>query len=448
MKQVEAVVIGAGPGGYEAALELAKGGMKCLLIERSKERIGGICLNEGCISAKNYLQSADYAVKASHFRDCGVLMEVNGLDMERLRDQTARLKNELRSGVVWLLEQAGVETLYGSASFVDSHTIEVSGERIGFQKCIIATGAKTRDIPALAVDGRRILSSREVFELSYLPASIAIVGGGAIGCEFATFFSAFGVKVTLIIRGTQLLSSEDEDVSKALLRAFKKRNINVITSAVVEKAYVTKTDVELFLRGVSEEQIRCELVLCAAGRVPYTDGLFLENAGVKLTQKGFVEVNEAFQTSQKDIYAVGDCIDTLAYAHTAYAEARIAAHNIISGDAEINFHVTPSTIFSDPQIASCGMREKEAKEQSREIEVKKAFFKANSKAKILGDDSGFAKMVVCAQSGVILGATIIGAEATEIIHELVVAVEKKLTAKELSSMIHAHPSISEIVKFL
>lgn len=448
MKEYEAVVIGAGPGGYKAALELAKGGVKTLLIDRTRERIGGVCLNEGCIPTKNYLESASYASKASYFRECGLDVEINGLNLEQLREKTISLKNELRSGVVWLLENAKVETLYGSASFIDSNTIDVSGERIGFEKAIIATGARTREVSVLPIDGKRILSSRDVFELNTLPQSIAIIGGGAIGCEFATFFAAFGVAVTLIARGSQLLSGEDEDVAKTLLRAFKKSNIRVVTSAVVQKAEVNESGVELFIQGEIEERIGCELVLCAIGRDPYTQGLNPENAGVKRNAKGYIEVNGAFQTAQKHIYAVGDCIDTPAFAHTAYAEARIAAHNIISSGADTNIHINPSTVFSNPQIARCGVSEREAKEQGRTIEVKKAFFKVNAKAKIKGDDSGFAKIIICSESNVILGVAIIGVEATEIIHEMVVAVEKKLTAEELIGMIHVHPSVSEIVRYL
>jgi len=448
MKQYDAVVIGAGPGGYESALELARSGMKTLLIDRYKERIGGTCLNEGCIPTKNYLSGAAYVSKASYFNDCGIAMEIKGLNLERLEEKTVMLKNEIRAGVVWLLDQAGVEMLYGSASFVDTHTLDVSGEKISFEKCIVATGSQSKTIEQLPQDGKRILSSSDIFELKTLPSSIAIIGGGPIGCEFASFFGAFGVSVTLVARGPQLLSGEDEDVSKALLRAFKKRNINVLTSAVVQKAIVGEDWVELTIAGESEGGIKCDIVLCATGRIPYTEGLFPEKAGINLTERGFIEVDEAFQTSQKHIYAVGDCIDTPAYAHTAYTEAHIAAHNMSNASRESNNHITPSTIFSDPQIASCGLQESEAKAQGRAIVVKKAFFKTNAKAKIAGDDSGFAKILVCQQSGVVLGASIIGVEATEIIHEFVVAVEKKIKAAELSTMIHAHPTISEIVRLL
>lgn len=448
MREFEAVVIGAGPGGYEAALHLARGGIKTLLIDRSKERIGGTCLNEGCISAKAYLQSADYLSKASYFKECGIDIEIKGADIRQLKEKTRLLKNELRSGVVWQLEQAGVEMLYGSASFVDTHTMEVSGERIGFQKCIIATGGKVRETALLPLDGKRILSSRDIFEQERLPSSIAIVGGGPIGCEFATFFRALGVDVTLIVRGSQLLSGEDEDIAKTLMRAFKKSGIRVLTSTAVQKAEVSDNGVELSIENADQDRIRSEWVLCAVGRDPYTDGLNLANAGIKQNEKGFIEVNEAFQTSQNHIFSVGDCIDTPAYAHTAYAEGKIAAHNIISGGMTRNTHISPSAVFSSPPIASCGLSEREAKEQGREIEVKKAFFKVNSKAKILGDDSGLVKIIVSSKDSVILGASIIGVEATEIIHELVLAVEKKHTFQEIKEMIHIHPSVSEILKYV
>ena len=238
MKHFDAVVIGAGPGGYEAAIQLGKAGVKTLLIDKTKERIGGTCLNEGCISTKNYLESAGYIAKASYFKECGLDMLIKGFDLQRLREKTIALKNELRSGVVWQLDGAKVEMMYGTASFVDAHTLDVSGEAISFDKCIIATGAKVRAVPILPLDGTKIVSSNDLIDLTTLPKSIAIVGGGAIGCEFATFFNAFGVEVTLIARGSQLLSGEDDDVAKALLRAFKKKGMKVMTSSAVQKVEV------------------------------------------------------------------------------------------------------------------------------------------------------------------------------------------------------------------
>jgi len=448
MKEYDVVVIGAGPGGYEAAIGLAEGGKRTLLVDRSKARLGGTCLNEGCTPAKNYLESAEFSARAAHFRDNGLDLTLGGLNLARLRERTISLVGEIRSGVAWLLDQAGVETLYGEARFTAPYTLEVSGEVVGFKTCVIATGSKVREVAQLPLDGRRIISSKEVFDLEQLPASIAIVGGGPIGCEFATFFSAFGVEVTLIGRSPRLLPAEDEEVSKALLRAFKKRNIRVISPATVERAEVSENGVELTVSGEKQESLACELVLCAAGRLPSTDGLGLEHAGVERSEKGFISVNADFRTSQPHIYALGDCIETPAYAHTAYAEARIVAHNITSGEAATNTRLSPSTVFTHPLVASCGLKEEEALERGTTVEVRRAYFKANARAKIQGDDSGFAKLVIDAGNGKILGASIIGAEATEIIHELLLAVEMGTTANELKKMIHAHPTVSEIIRLL
>lgn len=447
MKEYEVVIIGAGPGGYQAAIELGNAGVKTLLIERSKELVGGVCLNFGCVPTKNYLHSASFVSSLPHYMQCGLNFNFQGLNLEQLKSKTGVLITEIRSGILWMLEQSHVDLLYGSASFVDKKTVAVDGENIGFKKCIIATGSKVRELPQLPIDSKFIISSSDVFELNTLPKSIAIIGTGPIGCEFATFFSSFGVEVTLIGRGSQLLSTEDEDISKALLRAFKKSNIHVITSATIAKVALKENGVELFFNEVPES-ITCEMVLSATGRIPNTGGLNIENTNVKLDEKRFIEVSPSFVTSQENIYALGDSIDTPAFAHTAYAEAKIVAQNIVNNESKTNTHVTPSTIFTNPQIASCGLSEKDAKAQSLDYEVKKAYFKVNAKAKIIGDDAGFAKVIVNAKSGVILGAAVIGAEATEIIHELTLAVEKKVTIAELREVIHAHPTVSEIIAYL
>ncbi|MHC3994804.1 dihydrolipoyl dehydrogenase family protein [Thiomicrolovo sp. ZZH C-3] len=445
MKTYDTVVIGAGPGGYEAALELGRAGIATLLIEEQKVRIGGTCLNEGCIPAKQYLEAADFASKAAFFRELDVVETTTALALGRLKAKTVALRDEIRSGMVWMLDRAGVELMYGRAAFTDAHTLEVDGEPVAFEHCIIATGSEVRQIPALPADGKRIITSREVFDLERLPASVAIVGGGPIACEFATFFSAFGTDVTLIIRGTQLLSAEDEDVSKALMRAFRQRGITIITGAAPEKAEADGTGVQLHLGG--QEPLACDLVLSAIGRTPRTGTLMLENAGVNCDGKGFIDVNPMFRSSAPHIYAVGDCIATQADAHTASAEGRIAAKNI-AGSTLNNQHLSPSATFSEPAVARCGMTERKALEQGRDVVIKKAYFKANAKAKIMGNDAGFAKLVVDAATGTILGAAIVGIGAAEVIHLPAMAVELERTADELKSMIRIHPTLSEIVTAL
>ncbi len=447
MKAYEVVIIGAGPGGYRAALALGKAGIKTLLIDRSKASVGGTCLNVGCIPTKSYLESASFISKIPHFQEMGLSLDFQGVNLEQLKNKTIALKDEIRTGVLWMLEQSHVELLYGNASFVDAKTLKVDAQNISFEKCIIATGSQVRTLPQLTLDSKSIISSSDIFELHTLPKSIAIIGVGPIACEMATFFSALHVKVTLIGRSQRLLPSEDEDISKALLRVFKKSDITVLTSTTIAKAQLNVEGVALSFNE-NQENIQCELVLSAAGRIPYTKGLNLENIGLNSDEKGFIEVSASFVSSQKHIYAIGDCINTLSFAHTAYAEAEIVASNIINSKSDINTHITPSTIFTNPQIASCGLKERDEKEQDIEIEVKKAYFKVNAKAKIYGDDAGFVKLIICSKTGIILGATIIGVEATEIIHELVLCVEKKFTLEALREVIHAHPTISEIITYL
>ena len=447
MRHYDAVIIGAGPGGYEAALELGNRGVNTLLIERSKERVGGTCLNEGCIPAKLYLETAGYAARAEYFRHCGVGVEISGLELKRLKERKTALISEIRSGVLWMLERSQVELLYGDARFVDANTLEIGGEQVGFDSCIIATGSTFREIPGIPLDGSRVISSREAFELEEMPESVAVIGGGAIGCEFASFFAGFGTEVTMVVRRPGLLPSEDEEAAKALLRAFRKRGITVLTSSTVEKAEVTESGVTLTVGGEGAQQLSCDLLLCATGRLPHTKGVEPEKAGITLDAKGFVAVDETFRTAQPHIFAIGDCINTPAYAHTAAEEGRIAARNLI-GASETNRHLTPSLIFSHPQLASCGLSEQEAAAQGRTVEVRKAYFKANSKAKLMGDDSGVAKVLLDPGTKTLLGATITGVEATEIIHELLLAIEQRLTLDEVKEMIHGHPTVSEIVRYL
>ncbi|QOP41326.1 dihydrolipoyl dehydrogenase [Sulfurimonas marina] len=449
MDRYEVVIIGAGPGGYQAALELGNAGKKVLLIDKAKKNIGGVCLNVGCIPTKNYLHNAEFISKIEHFMDSGVNLQYEGLNLGRLQTKTTALIDEIRSGVVWMLDQNSVELLYGEVTFLDQQTIKVDNTIIEFDKCIVATGSKPRELEFLPFDGKQIISSNELFTLEALPKSITIVGSGAIGCEAASFFNAFGVKVTLLSRGEMILSKEDIDVAKALKRVFKRGGIELIDSASIKSVNKFTEGVELTIESGNEEQVlKSDVVLSVSGRIPNTSELNLENAGIKLDTKGFIEINEAFQTTNSNIYAVGDCIDTPGLAHTAYKEGKITAYNIINSTSKANTHISPSTVYTNPQVATCGLKESDAQNKNIDIDVKKVYFKANAKAKILGDDSGFAKVIVSKEDRTILGAAIIGVEATEIIHELVFSVEKKLTIDELRDVIHAHPSVSEIISYL
>lgn len=443
-KRYDAVVIGAGPGGYEAALKLSKGGLKTLLIDKDKHKVGGTCLNVGCIPTKTYLQSAELMLKTPWYQELGIDMEIKGFDLQQLKRRTTALINEIRSGVLWLLDQAGVELLYGEAFFTANNTIKVNDKTIAFDKCVIATGSTIRENAELPYEGRYILNSDDIFKLEKLPGSITILGSGAIGCEFATFFNAMGVEVNIIARGEYLVSKEDIDVSKTLIRELKKRKINILTSSKIIGHEIRENKIFIDLQGNEQKKIESDIVLLAIGREPNTKNLGLENTDVKTDEKGFIKVDRGFKTAQNNIYAAGDCINTIAFAHAAYAEAKTAAYNILNNKAKENNNVIPSVIFTIPQIARCGLTQKEAERKGIDIEVKKNYYKANAKAKIMGDDSGIIKIIIDSANGIILGGSIVGIEASELINILVWAVDKKISYEEFQNYIYPHPSVSEV----
>ncbi len=440
MKKFDVVIIGAGPGGYKSALLLGKAGKTVCMIEKTPEKVGGTCLNEGCIPAKNYIETASFIQKIEMFKANGIRATFEGLDIEGVKSNTTAVKDELRKGITFILSTVNVETVYGTAVFSGKNSVRVDGEEISFEKCIIASGSVVSPHPALTFDGKTILSSSDIFNLSSFPKKIAIVGGGAIGCEFATFFNFIGSDVTMIIRGEHLLSKEDTDVSKTLERAFRKKGIQILSQSTIHKSEKTQNGITLFLEN---KTVEADMALVCTGRVPNTKDLGLEIAGVERDEKGYILVNENFVTTQSHIYAVGDCINTYAYAHTAYKEAKVAAYNIINGNSMINDSLTPDGIFSEPQIAVCGLKEKEAEKQGIKIEIKKVYFKGNAKAKIEKDDSGFIKLISEPGTNRLLGAAAIGVKATEIIHELLIAIEKGMGLDEMEKLIHIHPTIAE-----
>ena len=433
MRECDVAVIGAGPGGYMCAELLAKQGKSVCLIE--KRAIGGTCLNEGCVPAKNFLECAQLHYKA----------KLTDFKMPLLCMETNTLIETLRKGIETKLSKAGVEILKGEASFEDPYTLHVKGEtslHVKAKNIIIATGSSHRPHPLLSIDKKHILSSREVFALQEVPKRILVVGGGAIGCEFATFFHALGSETVIAEFTPQLIPAEDGDVAEALMREFKKKKIKVHLSANITAYEVTAEGIDVTMETPKGEvKMQTDLILVSIGRMPNTAALALDKAGVE-SARGFVTVNKRLQTSQPHIYAIGDVIMTPALAHTAYNEALTVAKNMVGGDVTSAF-VIPYVTFCQPQIGSAGKNEKTLNAEGVEFEVKKHFFKSSCKAKIKGDDSGFIKLMVDPVSDTILGACIIGNDATELIHQLIIAINAKVTTKELSEMVFAHPTLSE-----
>jgi dihydrolipoamide dehydrogenase len=441
MKKYDVVVIGAGPGGYECASLLAKEGKSVCVIEKDETHIGGTCLNEGCVPAKQYLESATYIAKQTYMKECGVNICDVTLDIATLKHKKNSLIEQLRGGIKTKLKKT--EILYGSASFLSENEIQVNDEVITFEKCVIASGSVHRAHPTLQIDGKLILSSKEIFELESIPKDILIVGGGAIGCEFATFFNSLGVNVTIAEFTPNIVPNEDDDVSKGLKRELEKKGIKVYLNTNITSHVKKEAAIELTLQTPKDEIVQSfDFVLVSIGRAPNSKALNLENAHIK-SERHFILTNEHLQTSNPNIYAIGDVIRTPALAHMAYHEAIVVANNLTSESLHVSSQTVPFVTFCQPQVASVGKNEKTLKTENIEYKTIKHFYKSSAKAKIKGDDGGFIKLLVDKNTNVILGGAMIGHDTTELIHEILIAINAKLTCKDLKKMIFAHPTLSE-----
>lgn len=440
----DCIVIGAGPAGYEVASLLAQGNKSVCIIDKSEKQVGGTCLNEGCVPAKNFLETASYVKKSSYFANCGVDMSINGFDIEKLKEHTNSLMSDLKQGILSKLKKNKVEIKYGTASFINENSVQVDDEVISAKYIIIASGSAHRNHPLLNLHEDKIISSKEVFELKELPKSVLIVGGGAIGCEFATFFNSLGCDVEIAEFTVRLVPIEDDDIARTLKRELEKQGIKVQVKANVTSYEIKNDEVEVTIDlGKKQEVKTFDKVLVSIGRIPNTADLNLKNANIE-ADRGFVEVDANLQSlSNKNVYAIGDVIKSPALAHVAYYEAKRVAQIILEKEVMSEKAIFPSVTFCSPQVASIGKSERVLKEDGADFKVKKLFFKSNAKAKIKGDDSGFVKIIHETNTGVILGAAIIGNDATELIHEFLVAINAKLTLDDLSKMIFAHPTLSE-----
>lgn len=446
MYDFDVIVMGAGPAGYEAASLLGEAGKSVCVIEKGEETVGGTCLNEGCVPAKNFLETSSYIKKQEYFKTCGVNHSQSSLDMITLQASTHCLIQDLKIGIFNKLKKAKVTTEYDIASFVDNHTIKLENQdkTITAQYIVIASGSSHRDHPLMKLEGEKIISSREVFKLTDIPKSILIIGGGAIGCEFASFFNALGSAVQISEFASRLVANEDDDVSRTLKREFEKKGIKIDLKANVTNYSVNDNGVEVTIEaGKKVETQTFDKVLISIGRIPNTSALNLENVNIE-QDRGFIEVNANLQSVNHDnIYAIGDVLKTPALAHVAYYEAKRVAQHILEKETFSGDYIFPSVTFCTPQIASIGKGEKSLKEVGIKFKNKKLFFKTNAKAKIKGDDSGFIKVLYDEATSFILGASIIGNDATELIHQFLIAINANLGLNDLEKMIFAHPTLSE-----
>ena len=445
----DVIVIGAGPAGYEVASLLGSAGKSVCIIDKSENRIGGTCLNEGCVPAKNFLETSSYIKKAAYFKTTGVNFTLDSFDIEGLKKNTSCLIADLTSGIQAKLKKAKVEIKYGNASFVGETSIKIEGDTVEIieaSKIVIATGSVHREHPLMNLVDGKILSSKEVFSINEIPKSILVIGGGAIGCEFASFFSSFGTQVDIAEFTPRLVPIEDDDIARTLKRELEKQGMSIYLNANVTAYSVNSSDVEVTMTVGKKEQTKVyDKVLVSIGRNPNTNGLNAEAGNVTI-DRGFVEVDGNLQSiSNKNVYAIGDVIKTPALAHVAYYEAKRVAAIICEQEVMSEKAIFPSVTFCTPQIASIGQSERVLKEAGIDYKSSKIFFKVNGKAKIKGDDSGFIKIIHEKESGKILGAAIIGNDATELIHQFLIAINSNQSMDDLSKMIFAHPTLSETI---
>jgi len=449
MTEYDLIVIGAGPGGYVCAIRAAQLGLKIAIVE--KEFLGGICLNVGCIPSKSLLKNADVAhTLRERGQEFGFEIEGLKLDYGSAVKRSRTVSERLVKGVGFLMKKNKIDVHMGTASFVDSKTIEVVAEdgsksQLKAKDFVLATGATAMSIPGVEIDGERVLTFWQAILQDRLPKSVVIIGAGAIGLEFSTIWNSYGVDVTLVEMLPRVAPLEDEEVSKELEKAYKKRGVTVKTGTRVEGIEVLKTKVKVKVSGAKgEEVIEADQALVAIGFRPNSGGMGLEVAGVKLDERGFPVIDERMATNVKGIWAIGDLTGKLMLAHVASAMGIICAENIAGVETTtLDYNMMPRATYSQPQVASFGYTEKGAVEAGYEIKVGRFPFMANGKALGLGEGSGWVKLITDAKYGEILGAQLVGPEVTELLPELTMAQMMELTPAEIARNVHAHPTLSE-----
>jgi len=452
MNAYDVVIVGAGPGGYVCAIRASQNGLKTAIVE--KEWLGGVCLNVGCIPSKALLKNAEVArTLLENASEYGISFSNLNLDYSAAVKRSRQVSNRLSKGVSFLMKKNNIDVYMGSAKLASAgqvHVVNADGkiDSIKAKNIVIATGANAFTPPHWHADGKKVISFREAIMQESLPKSVIIIGAGAIGVEFATIWSSYGAQVTLIEMLPHILPLADDEAASELTKSFKKRGIEVLAEHRVESVEVfdEKVQVKVSNKG-SEKVLEAEQALSAIGFLPNIAGLGLEEIGVKLDKKGNIEVDERMATNVPSIWAIGDVTGKLLLAHIASTQGVICADAIAGKDSlPINYKMAPSAVYCQPQVAWFGMTEKEAQEAGYDIKVGRFPFSANGKALGMGEYSGFAKIITDAQYGEILGAHLVGPEVSELLPELTLAQRMEMTAHEISDNIHAHPTLSEVIK--
>lgn len=446
-REYDVVVIGAGPGGYVAAIRSAQLGLNTAVIE--KEYMGGVCLNVGCIPSKALISAAHRYEAAKDSAKFGINTQQVEVDFAKVQEFKNSVINQLTGGVKELLKGNKVDIIRGTATFADSHSLKVTSEEgeetVQFKNAIIATGSRPFELPTFKFSNR-VLDSTGALNLQEIPEKIVVIGGGVIGVELGGVYANFGSQVTIIEAASDILSVGFEKQMSALVkRALKKKGVEIHTKAMAKGVEETESGVSVTFEVKGKEQtVDADYVFVMIGRRPNTDNINLEAAGVKTNERGIIEIDKQCRTNVSHIYAIGDIVPGPQLAHKASYEAKIAAEAIAGKNAEINCIGIPAVVFSDPELASVGYLEKEAKDAGIEVIGAKFPYAGNGRALSLDSADGFVKLVVRKEDGVVIGGQVAGANASDIISEIGLAIEAGLTAEQIASTIHAHPTLGEM----
>ncbi len=449
-QKYDVVIIGSGPGGYVAGIRAGQLGLKVAVVEKDPF-LGGTCLHRGCIPTKALLENADVYQKVKKSKEFGITVGDISLDFNAVQTRKAGVVQKNASGVEFLFKKNKVERVTGFGKIAGPGLVEVTSEgaeprRLETKHILLATGSVPRDLPHIKTDGKRIINSDHILELTEVPKSMLVIGAGAVGCEFASIFHRFGTKATIVEAMPQLLPIEDEDISKEFTRMFKKQGIEVFTDTKVESCEVSESGVKttLTLKNGKSQVIETELVLSAVGRRGLIENIGLEKTKIELDPRGYIKIDEYMKTAEPNVWAIGDIVPTPWLAHIASAEGILVVEQIAGLKVRpINYDHTPNATYTDPEVASVGLTEKKAKERGFEVKIGKFAFTANAKAKIIGESGGLVKYVTDAKFDELLGVHIVGPKATELLAEACVALELEATSESIAKTIHAHPTLSE-----
>lgn len=445
----QVIVVGSGPGGYVAAIRAAQLGLKTAIVEKAE--LGGVCLNWGCIPTKALLKSAQVFEYIKHAKDYGINVQDAQADFGAIVKRSRDVANGMSKGIDFLMKKNKIEKIFGFGKLQKGKKVEVTDAQgaktvYSADHIILATGGRARELPNISIDKKKVIGYREAMVLDKQPASMLVMGSGAIGVEFAYFYHTLGTKVTIVEFMPNVVPVEDEEISKQLEKTFKKSGMEIYTSSTVESVDTSGAGCKVKVKTPQgEKTFEVDLVLSAVGMVANLEGIGLEETGVK-TEKGKVLVDDFYKTSVEGVYAIGDIVKGQALAHVASAEGIICVEKIAGHHPEpLNYGNIPGCTYSNPEIASVGLTEKQAKEQGYEVKIGKFPYSASGKASAAGAKDGFVKVIFDAKYGEWLGAHMIGANVTEMIAEVVVARKLETTGHEIIKAVHPHPTMSEAV---